>query len=44
MKDQLIVLMIAMVQQKKKVVLILVKQRQNVAEVYITMVMRVTCM
>ena len=36
--------MIALVQQRKKLVLNLVKQKQNFAKVYVTMVMRVTCM
>ena len=43
MKDQLMVLMIALVQQKKTV-LTLVTQRQNFTKVYIIMAMKVTCM
>ena len=41
MKDQLKVLMVVLVQQKKKLVLTLVTQIQNFAEVYNAMVIRV---
>ena len=37
------VLMIELVQQKENLVLTLVKQIQHFAKVYITMLMRVTC-
>ena len=43
-KDRLTILMIALVQQWKKIVLTLLKQIHNFLWVYITMMMKVICM
>ena len=44
MRDQLMILTIALPQQRKNLVLTLVKQRENFAWVCITMVIIVICM